>query len=182
MDPPPRRPTLPPLLLLALLCASCGSRHPPLQAGLAAAIAALPWDRDTTGTGAFCSAEAVCDTLLIEPRVVRLPHPAPAFFLPASRPLVLNLSTPPVADLRSAGRPVRFADWGECLARRHDASWSRAGHACVALALAEGTTPSDTVRLALLVISPARGLVWPRLQLIPDGRRWRVDVVSVGGE
>jgi hypothetical protein len=180
MHPPQRAPARLPVFLLTLLCA-CGSRHPPLQVGLAAAIAALPWDLDSTGTGAFCSAIAACDTLLVEPRVVRLPHPAPAFFLPASRPLVLNLSTPPVADLRPTGRPVRFADWGECLARRHDPSWARAGHACVALALAEGA-PSDTVRLALLVISPARGLVWPRIQLIPGGRRWRVEVLSVGGE
>jgi hypothetical protein len=48
--------------------------------------------------------------------------------------------------------------------------------------VAEGSAPSDTVQLALLVISPLRGLAWPRLQLIPDADRWRVEVVSVAGE
>jgi len=113
---------------------------------------------------------------------VSLPNPAPAFFVPASRPIVLNLSTPPVADLSATGRPVRFTDWGECLSRRHERDWPTAGHACVAVGISEPSPASDTLRLALLVITPARGLTWPRVHLIAEQGRWRAALISAGGE
>src|SRR5690348_16465978 len=64
-------------------------RTPPTAAAIGeaavAAVAAAPWDHDPTGWGALCSADAPCDTLVAEPRIVALPAQAPAFFVPDRR-------------------------------------------------------------------------------------------------
>src|SRR6476469_10704405 len=64
-------------------------RTPPTAAAIGAAavaaVVAAPWDHDPTGCGTLCTAEAPCDTLVVEPRVVALPAQAPAFFVPDRR-------------------------------------------------------------------------------------------------
>jgi hypothetical protein len=175
MDPPLR-----PLLPLLLALAACSPhRHVPLQEALPAAIAALPWDSAPPGADRLCSATTPCDTLLLEPRVVRLPSPAPAFFVPAARPLVLNLSTPPAADFRRVGRPVRFADWGECLARRFAADWPHQRVACIALGIATNDSIlPDSIHVAVLGLTPAQGLVWPRIRGVVVNGRWEATLTS----
>jgi hypothetical protein len=171
------------LLLTSLAAFACGRpARPPLQAGLVAALAALPWETDPTGWMAFCSAAAPCDTVLVEPRVVRVPHPAPVFFVPGARPQVLNLASPPAADLTGLGRPYRFAEWGECLAKRHDRDWPDRRVACVALGLAGDSAAGDTVHLAVLALTPGTGLAWPRLRLVAIRGHWRAELVSNAGE
>jgi hypothetical protein len=171
------------LLLTTLAALGCGRpAPPPLQSGLAVALAALPWEADPTGGTAFCGAAAPCDTVLVEPRVVRVPHPAPAFFVPSSRPQLLNLATPLAADLTDLGRPYRFAEWGECLARRHDRDWRDRRLACVALGLAEDSVVGDTLHLAVLALTPATGLAWPRLRLVAIRGGWHAELVSNAGE
>jgi len=167
------------LALCVLGCLPGRDRPLPLQQGLAGTIAALPWDSGPPGWDAFCGATSPCDSLLVEPRVVRLPTPPPAFFVPAVRPRALDLSALPSAEFRLAGRPTRFADWGECLDRRHDPTWRDRRVACVALGIAAGT--GDTVLVAVLAITPSGDLLWPRLRLLAGERHWQVQRVSIGG-
>lgn len=179
MDPPPRS-----LLFISLVLFACGPRrHLPLQAALPAAIAALPWDSAPPGADLLCSVAAPCDTLLLEPRVVRLPSPAPAFFVPAARPLVLNLSTPPAADFSAVSRVVRFADWGECLARRFESDWSRQRVACLALGIATNDSiRGDSVHVVVLGLTPAQGLIWPRVKATVVKGHWSAALTSYAGQ
>lgn len=172
------------LLLCLAVCTQPPSARPTLPAGLAQAIAALPWEKSKQGFAAFCPDLSPCDTLWIERRVVQLPHPAPVFFVPAARPSLLLLD----ADLRVAfpalanwRRAVRYGDWSECRAQRHDPGWPTYRRACVAVGVA-GDTTGDTLHLALLVLSPTQGLSWPRLRLTPKARGWRAEIAWMGGE
>ena len=183
MDPPGFLREIRVVLLTALAALACsGPARPSLQSGLAAALSALPWEADPTGWAAFCDAAAPCDTVLVEPRVVRVPHPAPVFFVPRARPQLLNLASHPAADLRDLGRPYRFADWGECLAVRHDRNWRDRRLACVALGRAGDPATADTLHVAALALTPGTGLAWPRLRLIATRGRWRAELVSNAGE
>jgi hypothetical protein len=162
----------------------CSPAHsaPSLHSALSSAIGTLPWDADSGGWGAFCSASARCDTLLIEPRVARLPEQPPTFFVPAARPLAIDLRKgSPGMEVK--GRFIRYADWAPCLSQRLDSGWTRRGVACLAVGLAGApAAASDTVRLALLVVTPARGLVWPHLRLVADGSKWIVERLWMGEE
>jgi hypothetical protein len=170
-------------LVLSVVIVACGKPvRPPVQSGLAAALAALPWEVDPTGWSAFCGASGPCDSVLIEPRVVRVPHPAPVFFVPSARPQMLNLASPPAADLAAIRRPYRYADWSECLAMRHDPGWRQRGVACVALAIAGEIDHADTLNVAVLALTPGTGLAWPRIRVVASRGRWRAELVSNAGE
>lgn len=171
------------VVFLGLAALACGEpARPPLQPGFILALAELPWKTDPTGWGPFCTLAAPCDTVLVEPRVVRLPRPAPVFFVPAARPTLLNLASPPAADLSGLGRQSRFGDWGECLARRHDRDWSSRRTACIALGLAGDSATADTLHLAVLALTPGTGLAWPRVRLVASRGRWVAELVSNAGE
>jgi hypothetical protein len=171
-------------VLLSLALLGCGSSaQPPLQAALPAAIAALPWDSAPAGAARLCGPTTPCDTLLVEPRVVRLPAPAPAFFVPASRDLIFNLSTSPGVDFRALRRVVRFSDWGACLARRLSPDFPRQRVACLALGIAaDAPVRRDTLRVAILALTPAQGLVWPRVRVAVAGGQWRGSMTSYAGQ
>lgn len=180
---------LPRGIIIAFCClAACHSpsdNEHSVPAAVARTLGALPWDESVRGAAVWCPTLAPCDTILVEPRLVRLPHPAPVFFVPDSRPSVLNLAGTPLprpTGLIWQGRTIRAGSWTECLARRHDAAWPTFRTACVALAVAGDSLRHDTLELALLVLSPAEGLSWPRLQLISEPRGWRARVLSIGGE
>jgi hypothetical protein len=54
---------------------------------------------------------------------------------------------------------------------------------CVALGVAGDTVLTDTLHLALLVLSPAEGLHWPRVRLVRGADAgWRGELLSMGGE
>lgn len=174
-------------IALLVCCAACTTpppARPSLRSGLARAIAALPWERNKQGFPAFCPDLAPCDTLWIEPRVVQLPHPAPVFFVPAARPALLILDGDPREVLPAVAgwrHVVRYGDWNECRTLRRDPGWLARRRACIALGVA-GDTTSDTLHLALLVLTPAQGLSWPRLRLAPGGQDWRAKIAWMGGE
>lgn len=171
-----------------VLCLSACSDPPPVAPSLAArlseAIAGLPWEKSRGGVPAWCPDLSPCDTLWIESRVVQLPNPPPVFFVPAARPTLMVLEGDPLTALPALAswrRPVRFGDWGACRASRHDPGWASLRKACLAIGVA-GDTTSDTLHLALLVLSPSQGLSWPRLRLLGQGGGWRSEIAWVGGE
>ena len=174
------------LLLSLLACRSPAAGPATLAAAISRALATLPWDHTGPVGTALCSALAPCDTVWLEPRIIQLPNPAPAFFVPDARSAVMVLAEPPATALPDLGRlhrPVRYGAWSDCLARRHDSAWPTYRRACVALGVAGDTLNADTLHLALLVLSPGEGLRWPRIRLVRrahDG--WRGEVISLGGE
>ncbi len=181
----PRSPVAAAAFCCLLACSSPAIDQHSLPAGLVSALGALPWDESVRGAAVWCPALAPCDTIVVDPRVVRLPHPAPVFFVPASRPSALDLELTPLPRLTALarrGRTIRYGSWTACLARRHDAAWSTFRTACVALAVAGDSPRNDTINLALLALSPAQGLSWPRLRLTAASGGWQATVLSIGGE
>src|SRR5262249_20871631 len=143
---------------------------PPTQGAIGqaamAALAAAPWDTDPTGWGSLCSTEAPCDTIVVEPNIVALPSQAPAFFVPDNRERAATLSpsTPSLTHL--AGRETKIGGWRECSGRRDEPGWTKARVACVALGVAGlETARPDAITFALLVVTPAKGLSWPRVRV-----------------
>ena len=180
------------LLLFCLLSSACRepareppptAATPPTQAAIGqaalAAVAAAPWDADPTGWGALCTAEAPCDTLVIEPRIVSLPSQAPAFFVPDSRELAATLS-PDALDLSHIpGRYTKLGSWRECSARRDGPRWAQSRVACIALGVAGlETARPDAMTFALLVATPAKGLSWPRVRVTRPRESWRGRLLS----
>jgi hypothetical protein len=182
---PPRRPVAAVLLFGLLACQSSAPEPATIETAIVRALTTLPWDHNSHGGPALCPTLAPCDTVWLEPRVVRLPHPAPVFFVPDARPALLILEGSASAALPGidrVGRAVRYGAWTECLALRHDPAWPTYRRACVALAVAGDTLPADTLQVALLVLTPAEGLRWPRVQLVPAPHGWHGELVSMGGE
>lgn len=185
MDPPtPRRFAVLGLLVL-LACRSAPPAPRTLPAAIGRALATLPWTHSSPAGPALCPALAPCDTIWLEPRVVRLPNPAPAFFVPDARPTQLVLAEsllPTLPGVTRLGRAVRYGAWADCLRQRHDPGWPSYRRACVAFGIAGDTLLPDTLHLALLVLSPAGGLHWPRIRVVPTAGGWRGTLVSMGGE
>ena len=137
-----------------------------ITASAMAAVGAAPWDSDPTGWGALCDSKSPCDTIVIDPTVVSLPAQAPAFFVPDHRPPagVLELAKLDLASLPQ--RRVVLGSWRECNARRDGKGWTKGRTACVAVGIAglESARP-DAMTFALLVLTPAKGLSWPRIRV-----------------
>jgi hypothetical protein len=170
------------VLCLLLACSPPAIDPHAIPAGLMRALEALPWDESVRGAAVWCPALAPCDTIVVDPRLVRVPHPAPVFFVPDSRPLALDLSGTALTGLTGRGRTIRYGNWTQCLARRHEAAWPTFRTACVALALSGDSLRGDTINLAVLALSPAEGLSWPRIRLTGEADGWRVTVISIGEE
>lgn len=184
------------LLLLCVLGSACREparepppppETPPTQAAIVeaalAAVAAAPWDADPSGWGTLCTAEAPCDTLVVEPRIVSLPSQAPAFFVPDHREVAAMLSLNALALSHVRGRQTILGPWRECSARRDGSRWSKSRVACIALGVAglESARP-DAITFALLVASPARGLSWPRVRVTRPREGWRGRLLSNASE
>lgn len=185
MDPPTLRRFAVVGLLPLLACRGDPPASTTLPSAIERALATLPWTHTTPVAPALCPTLAPCDTIWLEPRVVRLPSPAPAFFVPDARATQLVLADSLLAilpGLGRLGRVVRYGAWSDCLARRHDAAWSTYRRACVAIGVAGDTMLTDTLHLALLVLSPTGDLRWPRLRLVPTAKGWHGTLVSMGGE
>jgi hypothetical protein len=158
-------------------------RTPPTAAAIGdaavAAVAAAPWDQDPTGWGALCTADAPCDTLVVEPRVVSLPAQAPAFFVPDRRDQAAKLTDYALSLVRFPGRRTVLGSWGQCSSRRDSPGWRKARVACVALGVAGIETASpDAITFALLVATPAHGLSWPRVRVTRPRDSWRGRLIS----
>ena len=156
---------------------------PPTQAAIGqaalAAVAAAPWDADPSGWGVLCTAEAPCDTLVVEPRIVSLPSQAPAFFVPDRREVAATLSLDALALSHVPGRHTILGPWRECSARRDGPRWSTSRVACIALGVTglESARP-DAMTFALLVATPAKGLSWPRVRVTRPRESWRGRLLS----
>jgi hypothetical protein len=152
------------------------------QAALAA-VAAAPWDTDPTGWGILCTAEAPCDTLVVEPKIVALPSQSPAFFVPERREAAATLTSDALTLSHVPGRHTMLGSWRECRSRRDDPRWSQARVACVALGVAglENARP-DAMTFALLVVTPAKGLSWPRVRATRPREGWRGRLLSNASE
>jgi hypothetical protein len=184
------------LLLAGLAMAGCREAAPPpappmhgpptpesITAAAVAAVAAAPWDTDPTGWGALCSPRMPCDTIIIEPRIVELPSQAPAFFVPERRPLAVTLD--PSGFDRSAlpGRHLVVGSWPECSARRDQRTWATSRVACVALGVAGlDTARPDAMTFAFMVLTPGKGLSWPRVRVLRPQGTWRGRVLSNASE
>jgi hypothetical protein len=160
---------------------------PPTEAAIGqaalAALAAAPWDHDPSGWRSLCTAEAPCDTIVIDPRVVTLPAQAPAFFVPDSRDAAATLSAYTLTLTRVPGRHTVLGPWRACSARRDSPRWPNARVACVALGIAGYETAGpDAMTFALLVATPARGLSWPRVRATRPRESWRGRLLSNAGE
>jgi hypothetical protein len=187
-----RPPTYRLMLVLALVscqappkppAASQPSRTPPTAAAIGeaavAAVVAAPWDHDPTGWGTLCTAEAPCDTLVVEPRIVSLPAQAPAFFVPDSRDQAATLTAYALSLMPLPGRHTMLGSWRQCSGRRDSPQWVKAHVACVALGVAGiETARADAITFALLVASPARGLSWPRVRVTRPRESWRGRLLS----
>jgi hypothetical protein len=185
MDPPRLvRPWV--LLLLTLACRNPASEPATLATAVSHALAALPWDHATSVGAPLCPTLGPCDTIWLEPRITLLPHPAPAFFVPDARIALRVLDeTPAIAlpGLARLHRPVRYGAWSECLAHRHESAWPSLRRVCVALGVAGDSVGADTLHFALLVLTPAEGLKWPRVRLVRQAQGgWRGQLLSLGGE
>jgi hypothetical protein len=181
---------------VGLALAACAEPAPPpatrpqtppsvnaIVAAAVAAISAAPWDTDPTAWGALCSPKIPCDTVVIEPIVAALPAQAPAFFVPDRRPVAATLSGHGFSALTLPGRQVILGDWRECSARREGRNWTRGRVACVAVGIAgpENSRP-DAMTFALLVLTPAKGLSWPRIRVTRPQNAWRGRVLSNASE
>jgi len=148
-----------------------------------AAVAAAPWDADPSGWGILCTAEAPCDTLVVDPRIVSLPSQAPAFFVPDRRELAATLSTYALSLTHVPGRQTIIGPWRECSARRDAPRWSKSRVACVALGIAGvETARPDAMTFALLIATPAKGLSWPRVRVTRPRDSWRGRLLSNASE
>ena len=159
------------------------ARIPPTAAAIGdaavAAVAAAPWDHDPTGWGALCTADAPCDTLVVEPRIVSLPAQAPAFFVPDRRDQAAMLTDYALSLVRFPGRRTVLGSWGQCNSRRDTPAWRKARVACIALGVAGMETASpDAITFALLVATPAHGLSWPRVRVTRPRDSWRGRLLS----
>jgi hypothetical protein len=187
-----------PHLWLGLAVTACQApvpaRAPPAQASVPptaadigeaalAAVAAAPWDADPSGWGILCTAEAPCDTLVVDPRIVSLPSQAPAFFVPDRRELAATLSPYALSLTHVPGRQTIIGPWRECSARRDAPRWSKSRVACVALGIAGvETARPDAMTFALLIATPARGLSWPRVRVTRPRDSWRGRLLSNASE
>ncbi|MGH7703349.1 MAG: hypothetical protein ACREMO_09665 [Gemmatimonadales bacterium] len=152
------------------------------QAALAA-LAAAPWDEDPTGWGTLCTAQAPCDTIVVEPRIVALPAQAPAFFVPERRDLAATLDGYALSLSQLPGRQTRIGSWQACTARRDRPSWGKGRLACAALGVAGlETARPDAMTFALLTMTPVKGLSWPRVRVTRPNNVWRGRVVSNASE
>lgn len=162
-------------------------RTPPTEAAIGqaavAAVLAAPWDTDPAGWGTLCSAEAPCDTVVVEPRIVALPAQAPAFFVPDARDLAATLTPYALTLVILPGRQARLGSWRECSSRRDLPAWGRQRVACVAVGLAGPETASpEAMTFALMVATPARGLSWPRVRVTRPKESWRGRLLSNASE
>ena len=175
--PPPRRSAAP----------SPRQDTPPTEAAISqaalAALAAAPWDVDPSGWGSLCSAQAPCDTLVLDPRVVALPAQAPAFFVPDRRDAAATLSAYALTLAGVPGRMVRLGAWRECSSRRDLPAWAKGRVACVAMGIAGvEAARSDAITFALMVATPAKGLSWPRVRATRPRESWRGRLISNASE
>jgi len=160
---------------------------PPTQVAIGqaalAALAAAPWDSDPTGWGSLCSSAAPCDTIVVEPSIVTLPAQAPAFFVPERREAAATLSSYALGLSHVPGRETKIGAWRECSNRRDAPGWAKARIACVALGVAglENARP-DAMTFALLVVTPAKGLSWPRVRVTRPRESWRGRLLSNASE
>jgi hypothetical protein len=160
---------------------------PPTAADLGeaalAAVAAAPWDADPSGWGILCSTDAPCDTLVVDPHIVSLPSQAPAFFVPDRREVAATLSTYALSLTHVPGRQTIIGPWRECTARRDAPGWSKSRVACVALGIAGlETARPDAMTFALLIVTPAKGLSWPRVRVTRPRDSWRGRLLSNASE
>lgn len=182
MDPPPV--VCAALLSSLLACSGSGVEPPTLETAVAHVLQVLPWEQSTSFGPALCPTLGPCDTIWLEPRVARLPAPAPAFYVPDARPAIKVLENPIATTLPAIGRlhrPVRYGSWSDCLAARHDSDWMARRRVCVALGLA-GESSGDTLHLALLLLTPAEGLKWPRVRAVHREGKWHAELLSLSGE
>jgi hypothetical protein len=148
-----------------------------------AAVAAAPWDSDPSGWGVLCTAQAPCDTLVVEPHIVALPSQAPAFFVPDRRQVAATLSSYALSLSHVPGRQTIIGPWRECSARRDAPRWAKARVACVALGIAGyETARPDAMTFALLIVTPAKGLSWPRVRVTRPRDSWRGRLLSNASE
>ncbi len=160
---------------------------PPTEAAIGeaalAAVAAAPWDSDPSGWGILCTPEAPCDTLVVDARIVALPSQAPAFFVPDRRQVAATLSPYTLSLSHVPGRETIIGPWRECSARRDAPRWSKARVACVALGIAGvETARPDAMTFALLIVTPAKGLSWPRVRVTRPRDNWRGRLLSNASE
>lgn len=163
--------------------ASQPARTPPTEAAIGqaavAAVVAAPWDHDPTGWGTLCTADAPCDTLVVEPRIVSLPAQAPAFFVPDRRDQAATLTAYALSLIPVPGRHTKLGSWRQCSGRRDTPQWVKSRVACVALGVAGiETARPDAITFALLVATPARGLSWPRVRVTRPRESWRGRLLS----
>jgi hypothetical protein len=52
----------------------------------------------------------------------------------------------------------------------------------VALGVAGDAMAGDTLNLAVLALTPGKGLAWPRLRLVVTRGRWQAELASNAGE
>jgi hypothetical protein len=148
-----------------------------------AAVAAAPWDSDPSGWGILCTSQAPCDTLVVEPHIVALPSQPPAFFVPDRRQVAATLSSYALSLSHVPGRHTIIGPWRECSARRDTPRWRKARVACVALGIAGyETARPDAMTFALLVVTPAKGLSWPRVRVTRPRDSWRGRLLSNASE
>ncbi len=154
-----------------------------VQRAALAALASAPWESDPSGWGALCTAASPCDTLIVEPRVIDLPAQAPAFFVPERRPVNAILDPAWLPLSQHDGHHLLLGAWRDCSARRDTPSWPQGHTACVALAVAGPETASgEAITFALLALTPAKGLAWPRVRVTRRRDVWQGIVVSNASE
>ena len=151
------------------------------QAALVA-MASAPWDSAPGGSDPLCSAQTPCDTIMVEPKLVDLPPQPPAFFVPDRREGAALLSPEDLGAAPLPGRVLVLATWQDCSARRGVPGWTRARVACVALGIAgRETAHADAMTFALLILTTARGLGWPRVRVTRPRDSWRGRLLSNAG-
>lgn len=152
------------------------------QAALAAVLSA-PWETDPSGWGALCSLQVPCDTLVIEPRIVSLAAQAPAFFVPDRRELAATLTPDAVSQVRIPGHQLVLGSYQQCGTRREAKTWARGRAACVALGvMGLSDARPDAMTFALLVLTPAKGLSWPRMRATRPRQNWSGRLISNASE
>jgi hypothetical protein len=120
---------------------------------------------------------------VVEPRIVALPAMPPAFFVPDRRQVAATVSPHALSLSHVPGRQTIIGPWRECSARRDAPRWPKARVACVALGIAGyETARPDAMTFALLIVTPAKGLSWPRVRVTLPRDSWRGRLMSNASE
>jgi hypothetical protein len=148
------------------------------------ALEAVPWDEDPTSWGPACRPTAPCDTIFLDPRIVRLTGVYRWVGNPSLKPHLAILDS--AGGVPALSHPLRFLDLDSCAARFYDgARFATRRAVCAAVGIHEselrGLMPADTLTVYFLMDTPANGQTWPTVRVLRTRHGWKAVLINNAG-